>query len=160
MRNGELYRDKSKAKIAGVCAGLGDYFGIEIWLVRILTVTAFLLLAGPFMLVAYVAAWFILDEKPKGKHYEETSYSSKGYTFQTDNQATDNAYAGKGFRNSDAEGANKVEIKAKVWQAGQPPRQAFMDIKHRYAAVEAKLRKLEKYVTSSEFQLNREFNKL
>jgi phage shock protein C len=160
MRRGELYRDKSKAKIAGVCAGIADYFGIEIWLVRILTVTAFLLLAGPFMLVAYVAAWFILEEKPQSKYNDEATYSSKGYTFATDSRSSDSAYQGKGFRNSDTDAEQKVEIKAKVWQAGQPPRQAFMDIKHRYAAVEDKLRELEKYVTSSEFQLKREFNKL
>ena len=65
MRNGkQLYRDPSNKRIAGVCAGVADYFGLETWLVRILVVTGFFLLAGPFMLVAYIAAWFILDKKP------------------------------------------------------------------------------------------------
>ena len=65
MKTGtSLYRDPKNGKIAGVCAGIADYFNLETWLVRILTVTAFFLLAGPFILVTYVAAWFILDFVP------------------------------------------------------------------------------------------------
>ena len=34
-----LYRDPQKGKIAGVCAGLADYFGVETWIVRLLAIT-------------------------------------------------------------------------------------------------------------------------
>ena len=63
---GSLHRDPSKGKIAGVCAGIAEYFGMEIWLVRILTLTGFFLLAPPFFFVGYIAAWFILEKKPRG----------------------------------------------------------------------------------------------
>ena len=64
MRNGkQLYRNPENARIAGVCSGVAEYFGLETWLVRILVVTGFFLLAGPFIFVAYIAAWFILDKK-------------------------------------------------------------------------------------------------
>ena len=159
MKGGELFRDKSRARIAGVCAGLADYFGIEVWLVRILTVTAFLLLAGPFVVVAYVAAWFILDDKSQVVQERTDNFKHKGFVFKGDSHSGD-AYKGKGFRNAHADTDGKVEVKSKVWQAGQPPRQAFMDIKQRYSAVEEKLRKLESYVTSKEFQLNREISRL
>ncbi|MEN8770638.1 MAG: PspC domain-containing protein, partial [Glaciecola sp.] len=43
-----LYRNPDDKRIAGVCSGIADYFGIENWLARVLTVTAFFLLAGPF----------------------------------------------------------------------------------------------------------------
>ena len=67
MRNGkQLYRNPENARIAGVCSGVAEYFGLETWLVRILVVTGFFLLAGPFIFVAYIAAWFILDKKPAG----------------------------------------------------------------------------------------------
>jgi phage shock protein C len=162
MKGGELLRDKSKARIAGVCAGIAEYFGIEVWLVRILTVTAFLLLAGPFIIVAYVAAWFILDEKSKVLHERAEQYAHKGYVFNSDNlhSSAGDDYKGKGYRNSNLDSESRVEVKARVWQAGQPPRQAFMDIKQRYNVVEVKLRKLESYVTSKEFQLNREMSRL
>jgi phage shock protein C len=146
----ELYRDPDKGKIAGVCAGLSDYFGIELWLVRIIVLSAFFLTAGTFVLVSYVAAWFILDKKPGSnekhdifKHYQKSTKNTQ-----------------KGWRNSSDDEAEKINVKSRVWQAGEPPKQAFHDIKQRFARNESRLRNLETYVTSSEFQLNREINNL
>lgn len=147
----QLYRDPEHARIAGVCAGIANYFGIERWLVRILAVTGFFLLAGPFMLVAYVACWFILDKKPQG--HDSVAANTASNVFQ---------HAGKGWRNvtsSDSE-ESKVSVKTKVWQAGEPPKQAFHDISKRFAEAENRLRSMERYVTSREFQLNREISKL
>ena len=58
-----LYRDPQKGKIAGVCAGLADYFGVETWIVRLLAITG-LIFAGFITFTAYIAAWFLLDKKP------------------------------------------------------------------------------------------------
>ena len=151
--NKELHRDPERGRIAGVCAGIAEYFGLETWLVRILTVTGFFLLAGPFMIVAYIAAWFILDKKPGSKH--------KGAILK--DQFATKMHRGKGWHNEpaqEAEEEKKVAVKAHVWQAGEPPRQAYFDIKQRYQKIEDRLRKVETYVTSSEYQLNREINKL
>jgi phage shock protein C len=158
MKRDGLYRIKSKGKLAGVCAGIAEYFGIETWLVRIFTITAFLLLAGPFVFVAYVALWFILEDKSKSNSGANT-YSDKG-VYSNHSKEGQSDYTGKGFRNSSVHAHEKVEVKSKVWQSGLPPRQAFMDIKQRYETVENKLRKLESYVTSKEFQLNRDINRL
>lgn len=144
-----LYRDTEHAKIAGVCAGIANYFGLEIWLVRILVVTGFFLLAGPFVFVAYIAAWFILDKQPP-------QHDTDAVVGQVDIE-------GKGWRNtveSEGRASNKVEVKTKVWQAGEPPRQALHDIVSRFDAAERRLRKMETYVTSREFQLNREISRL
>ena len=54
-----LYRDPQKGKIAGVCAGLADYFGVETWIVRLLAITG-LIFAGFITFTAYIAAWFKL----------------------------------------------------------------------------------------------------
>jgi phage shock protein C len=162
MKHGELYRIKREGKMGGVCAGIADYFGIESWLVRILTVTAFLLLAGPFVIVAYVALWFILDEKPTSSaKFSSNTHSHKGFvnTEQASGKVQ-SEYMGKGFVNNPADGYHKIEVKSRIWQAGVPPRQAFMDIKQQYASVETKLRMLESYVTSKEFTLNREISRL
>jgi phage shock protein C len=148
MRNAkQLYRNPDNARIAGVCSGIADYFGLETWLVRILVVTGFFLLAGPFIFVAYIAAWFILDKKPNGVESEQTQpVFSKG----------------KGWRNPNAGQvkAPKVEVKTKVWQAGEPPKQAFHDIRNRFEKAEGRLRKMETYVTSREYQLNKEISRL
>lgn len=143
----QLYRDPVNGRIAGVCAGVAEFFGIEIWLVRILAVTGFFLLAGPFMFVAYIAAWFILDKKPTGIRVTRTVQRKS---------------TGKGWYHAavDDDNDKKVEVKAKVWQAGEPPRQAFFDIRRQFRSIEERLRKVEKYVTSKEYQLNHEISKL
>lgn len=147
MKNKSIYRDPKHGRIAGVCAGVAEFFGLEVWLVRILTVTAFFLLAGPFILVTYVACWFIFDKKPENV--------TEAYYTESDTATS------KGWRNGLAQRNNeKVEVKTRVWQAGEPPRQAFHDITNRFQAVERRLRKMETYVTSREFQLNREISRL
>lgn len=146
----QLQRDTEQGKIAGVCAGIAEYFGIETWLVRIATVAATLLLAGPFVPVSYIAAWFILDKK----------VPERAFTGAHQAQFGSRHHRGKGWKNDIAEEDRKVEVKSKVWQAGEPPKQAFYDIKQQFVRIETRLRKVETYVTSSEYQLNREINKL
>lgn len=71
-----------------------------------------------------------------------------------------NKVQGKGWHNVSEDESEKVVVKSKVWQAGEPPKQAFIDIKQRFEKNETRLRKMETYVTSTEFQLNRELSKL
>ena len=144
MKGNVLYRSTSNKRIAGVCGGLADYFGIETWLVRILVVTAFFLLAGPFVIVAYIAAWFILDKRPDSVAVDTHNVVSMGNT-------------GKGWYHTDS---SKIEIKQKVWQAGQTPKQALNDVSAMFADTERRLRAVETYVTSSTFKLNAELDKL
>lgn len=144
-----LYRDPDKGKIAGVCAGLAEHFGWELWLVRIIFVTGFLL-SGSFFLIGYIIGWFILDKKPGSQ--EKITTAMKGKHWKHKGQ-------GKGWYNTPEE-EMKVEVKSKVWQAGEPPQQAFHDIQSSYSKLETRLRGMETYVTSSEFQLNREISKL
>ncbi|MBU2978016.1 envelope stress response membrane protein PspC [Alteromonas sp. C1M14] len=150
-----LYRDTENARIAGVCGGVANYFDLEPWLVRILAVTAFFLLAGPFMFIGYIACWFILEPKPAAGSSSESEASEQ--------RAMKNHW-GKGWRNSGQyyhhDSSHKVAVKTKVWQAGEPPKQAFHDIAGRFKDAELRLRKMEKYVTSKEFQLNREISRL
>lgn len=148
-----LYRDPAKAKIAGVCAGIAEYFGIEIWLVRILVVSGFFLLAGPFMFFGYIAAWFILEKKPRNMGAQANAHASS-------TQSNHNKQAGKGWHNVVEEDDEKVVVKSRVWQAGEPPKQAFADIKQQFEKNEKRLRNVETYVTSSEFQLHQEINRL
>ena len=49
-----FYRDKSRAWIGGVCAGIADYFGFSLPVTRLLTVLAAFPF-GPMALLTYVA---------------------------------------------------------------------------------------------------------
>lgn len=57
-----LYRSVQDRKIAGVCAGLADYFDIDPTLVRLLWACT-VLFAGTGV-IAYIIAWIIVPEEP------------------------------------------------------------------------------------------------
>lgn len=56
-----LYRDARSAKIGGVCAGLAEYFNIDVTLIR-LAMIAFAVAGGSGVLF-YVLAWIVMPEK-------------------------------------------------------------------------------------------------
>lgn len=57
-----LVRSTNDRKIAGVAAGVADYFGLDVHTVRILWVLA--VLFGGFGVLAYIVLWIALPEGP------------------------------------------------------------------------------------------------
>ena len=57
-----LTRSRSKGTIAGVCAGLADYFGVDVVLMRLIFVIIALVGAIVGGVIVYVAAWIIMPE--------------------------------------------------------------------------------------------------
>ncbi|KLV09015.1 phage-shock protein [Photobacterium aquae] len=127
--NKTLYRDPHNGKLGGVCAGVAEYFGMEIWLVRILTVSAFLLGVGFFVTLAYIAAWLFLDKMPEERFYQQSVYRDHN-------------------------------VKQKPWQAGQTAQQILDNVESELDGMEQDLRKMEAYITSSAFKVDREFRNL
>ncbi|MFA0193395.1 envelope stress response membrane protein PspC [Vibrio artabrorum] len=62
--NRELYRDPINGKLSGICAGLANYFGLEVWLVRILVISAALLGGSFLVLLAYLALTLMIEKQP------------------------------------------------------------------------------------------------
>ena len=60
----KLYLDKKNAKISGVCAGLGDYFGIDPMVLRIAAVVCSVFSGFVFVLIGYILFAYFLDAKP------------------------------------------------------------------------------------------------
>jgi len=56
------YRDKQNGKIAGVCAGIADYTGIDALIIRIIFVVAAFAFGWPIF--AYIAMALFADKKP------------------------------------------------------------------------------------------------
>jgi phage shock protein C len=54
----KLHRSSSDKMIAGVCAGLADYFGMDVSLMRIIWAIAFLVFGTGFLF--YVILWIVL----------------------------------------------------------------------------------------------------
>lgn len=60
--NRRLYRSRKDKMIAGVCAGLGDYFDIDPTLVRIIFIVSLFL--GGSGILAYIILWIVVPEEP------------------------------------------------------------------------------------------------
>jgi len=57
-----LYRSRTNKMIAGVCAGLGDFFELDPTLIRLAAVV--LVLAAGAGILAYIVAWIIVPQQP------------------------------------------------------------------------------------------------
>ena len=115
-------RNRDRAVVSGVCAGLADYFGFNLTATRILAVVA-LCSAFPMTLLAYFGAVFLFPSLPEASHHSEQDAE-----FQ------------KALRSA--------------------PSQTMGDVRRRYQSLDSRLARLERYVTSSRFDLDQEFRKL
>lgn len=115
-----LYRDKQNAMIAGVCAGVADYFGFNRKGVRVAVALALLFPPFvPFVIVSYIVLALVLPVKPPELY------------------------------------ANQE--KAEFWRGvSNAPADVFGALSHRFKALNLRLEKLEAYVTSNEFRIDRE----
>ena len=79
MSNGahtKFYLDKQNAKWSGVCAGIADYTGLDVTLVRIGFVIGFFLGTGMLLLAYFIIAWMaprkpieLYEESPERKKF-------------------------------------------------------------------------------------------
>ena len=121
IRRRRFYRNSSKAMVAGVCAGLADYFGFNLKVTRILAFIGFLM-NPPLAGLAYLAVVLLVPAMPTTR---EPAVDPK-------------------FHQS---------LRSR-------PAQTARDVKRRFLALDRRLARLEKYVTSSRYELDREFRDL
>ena len=116
-----LYRDKENAMLAGVCAGLASYFGLNRKGLRLIAAvcTVFFL---PFMIPAYIILTIILPVKPQDLYVDEGQ--------------------------------------EKFWRGvTMAPTDVFSSVSHRFRELDLRLQKMEAYVTSREFEMDRELGR-
>ncbi|MBR3856004.1 MAG: PspC domain-containing protein [Bacteroidaceae bacterium] len=65
---GKLYRSNDRV-LAGVCAGVAEWAGFDVKLLRIIWLICALF--GGFGLVLYLILWIIMPQKPVGGNYTE-----------------------------------------------------------------------------------------
>jgi phage shock protein C len=82
-RNGTktLVRSRNDRMVAGVCAGVARYFGIDVTMVRVILVVVCLITGGAGIL-AYLVAWAIIPEEsetaPAGNAADEKQDAAAG----------------------------------------------------------------------------------
>jgi phage shock protein C len=64
FRGKRIFRSGCDRRLAGVCGGLGEYFGIDPVLVRLAWVLATCLTGVLPGILGYLAAWLIVPDQP------------------------------------------------------------------------------------------------
>lgn len=132
-RTRRLYRDPKRGKIGGVCAGLARYFGFETWVVRCMALTG-LIFMGSIVVPAYLIAWVVLEKVPRVEDDLERASGGNG----------DREYA-----------SPAPELGPRF-----SPRRNLRDAQADLDQLELKLRRMETHVTSGQYELQRELNRI
>jgi len=140
-----LYRNSRDGKIAGVAAGLADYWDVAPWVVRLLWVGAFLF-TGTLALWVYLAAWLLMARRPQrtdasGNLSDELEYEEVEVDMEYDERRHDYRPR-KVFRYSDS---STVRLQR---------------ARERLDAALRRVENMESYVTSRQYELNKEFSRL
>ncbi|WNO09332.1 envelope stress response membrane protein PspC [Teredinibacter sp. KSP-S5-2] len=125
-----LFRNSRDGKIAGVCAGLADHLGVDHWVVRVVFV-AFLIMGGPIVFWAYIIAWIAIAKRPL-KWQPDFEYDEDRHQYRERSV----------FRNS------------------KPAAERLRTARSRMDSVSARVETLERYVTSSRYNLDKEFEEM
>lgn len=141
-----LCRDPAHGRIAGVCAGLAQYFGASRTMVRFLAITG-LIFAPQLTGVAYLLAWLLL---PTREELDQSDRWDAGSAAARDDLAAERARAQ----------AFDEHLRRAPGDDLDTQRRAARQARERLQRVDERLRTLEAYVTSRRFELDREFGKL
>jgi len=71
-----LVRSRKGRMVAGVCAGMAEYFGVDVTLVRVI-VAVLAVITGGAGILAYLVAWAIIPEESEKASDAENLVSSK-----------------------------------------------------------------------------------
>jgi phage shock protein C len=116
-----LYRDKENAVLAGVCAGVADYFGLNRKGLRLIAAVCTIVFP-PFMIPAYIVLAIILPVRPTDLYKDESQEKfCRGVSMA--------------------------------------PSDVFSNLSHRFRELDLRLQKMEAYVTSKAFDIDRELGK-
>ena len=117
-----LYRDRENAMIAGVCAGIAEYFGFNRKVLRIVTAIGAVIFM-PFVVISYVILVIVLPLRPPTEERIDEEH-------------------------------------AKFWRGvSNAPSDVFSNVKHRFRELDLRLQKMEAFVTSREFDIDRELGR-
>lgn len=126
-----LYRSRSNVRVAGVCAGIADYLGISSFIVRTVTLLSLFILGG-VTLWAYVIFWIVLDKEPKARKVR-----------------------------GERAGQNSGEAGQTVDDIDKPDSRLDIDTcSNALRAAEKRLQNVEAFITSKQFRLHCEINRI
>jgi phage shock protein C len=144
-----LYRNTRDGMVGGVCAGLADHWDVAHWVVRLLCVMAFLF-TGTLAFWAYVAGWFLLAPRRFHDHERYAADQPIADMDITDEENVAMEYDERRHRYREK----------KMFRYNEPGSVRLRRAKERLDAALRRVETMEAYVTSRQFELNKEFSKL
>jgi phage shock protein C len=121
MNPHRLYRDRDNAMLAGVCAGLADYFGFNLRALRVVVALGAIFFL-PFTVVSYVLLAILLPVRPAEARLEPE--------------------------------------REDFWRnVNNAPADVFRSLRHRFRELDLRLQRMEAFVTSPEFEIDRELGR-
>lgn len=137
-------RDGDRGILGGVCAGIADYFGFRLCAVRAIFIVA-LFVAFPFAVITYFA--IVLLVPSESSRYE--------YVVEREVRCRRRRATRKERR------AAREEEKVRRAETLAEEKAARAEaVRERYRSLDERLARIEKYVTSSRYDLDREFRNL
>lgn len=128
-----LYRNTKRKKIAGVCAGLADHLNVDRWIIRLTFIAGFLFF-NSLALIIYAAAWIILVPRPKFGKGKKTRYRY--------------------------DEAMHEDRPVNMFSERQSASERLKTARTRMQDVVDRTTRMERYVTSKRYELDKEFSKI
>ena len=134
-------RDADRGVVAGVCAGIADYFGFRLCAVRFIFIIA-LFVAFPFTVLTYIAVVLLVPSE------------SSRYEYVVEREVIHRRRRRR--RRMSRRERRRAEAEAEEQERVRRTEQ----VRERYRTLDERLARIEKYVTSSRYDLDREFRNL
>jgi phage shock protein C len=128
-------RDADRGVVAGVCAGIADYFGFRLFAVRAIFIIA-LFVAFPFAALTYIAIVLLVPSESRYEVVVEREIRCR--------------------RRMSRRERRRVEAELREQEQARKTER----VRDRYRSLDERLARIEKYVTSSRYDLDREFRNL
>ena len=130
--------------MCGVCAGLADYWNVETWQVRFAAVMGLIFIPS-LTVPGYFFFYFIMDDKP---YYRKAS------------ERYEDAHVRESVSGDKSKQRGGLQARKKRTKSDLTDAQAFSAARQKFVDIESRVRLIEAHVTSSKFELQREFKKI
>ncbi len=162
-----IFKNQRDKRIAGVCSGIADYLEVSHFILRAVTVAS-LFVFGPFTFWAYLICAFVFDPDPStmdGDRYARKMAKQQRGTDKRRRRSEQRAEkrAKRGANgNSDVSGESQFEVKDRVNMANdnRESNASAEDCAAIYQTMETRLQDIEAYMTSKQFRLHCEINRI
>ena len=152
-KSAHLYRDRQRKKICGVCAGVADYVGRPVWEIRLYAVFGVIFIPS-VVIPSYFITYFLMEDKPYYRRVTdrfEEAIDGRDSEYDDRNSGKRNRPEERQFHGSNDLSEN---------DSAMSNVQAMKTAKNKFSDIEQRLRQMEGHVTSSRFELQREFRKI